>query len=332
MDRAKPRRSIQQTPAPRFQMMPSAEKTKLFILQTPSGSPLHLGPTSFRPTIELEGDHVVFAVSPESARAALTAVKRKDWKPSSDLAKVCANVADKLVLLGVNNVTDTLPPLLASLPGTLQTLINTSLTLAKSRGGANAAAPEAGRPAASSGMQPRGMAMGRGGRGGGPSMRGPAGAEGGASGGPSMRGPLGAEGAGGSRPPAIRAQSSTPGSPGESAIVFNIDAEKLPKASDLKSLVFPSTIAISVTDQDIRIVSREAFPDFAALVGALPMAAMMPRVQKMVEASTAADKGQTAGASTGTPPPGAPATAPPGGPAGKQAAPGGGVRKGRRAE
>ena len=68
-------------------------------------------------------------------------------------------------------------------------------------------------------------------------------------------------------PQAIAARAR-PGSPGESAIVFNIDAEKLPKASDLKSYLFPSTIAISVTDQDIRIVSREAFPDFASLVGA----------------------------------------------------------------
>jgi hypothetical protein len=339
-DRTKPRRSIQQTPAPRFQMMPSAEKAKLFILQTPSGSPLHLGPTSFRPTIELDGSHVVFAVSPEAARAALAAVKKKDWKPSSDLAKVCENVGDKLVLLGVNNVSDTLPPLLASLPGTLQTLINTSLTLAKSRDGSNAASPAAGQPGAPSGAQPRGMAMGRPGRGGGaagggPSMRGLAGAEG-AGGGPSTRGLTGAEGAsgaaGGYRPPGAGPQSGTPGSPGELAIVFNIDAEKLPKASDLKSHVFPSTIAISVTDQDIRIVSREAFPDFAALVGALPVAAMMPGVQAMVELSKAADKGQTQGASTGTPPSGTPAAAPPGGAAGKKAAAPGGRRKTRRDE
>jgi hypothetical protein len=332
-DRTKRRRSIQQTPAPRFQMMPSAGKAKQFILQTPSGSPLHLGPTSFRPTIEFDGDHVVFAVAPEAARAALTAVKRKDWKPSSDLAKVCENVADRLVLLGVNNVSDSLPPLLASLPGTLQTLINTSLALAKARDGANAAAPEAGRPAAPSGSQPRGMNLaraGRGGGGGGPSMRGPAGAEGAGGGGPSMRGPAGAEGGAGFRPPTPGTQSGTPGSPGEAALVFNIDAEKLPKASDLKSNVFPSTIAISVTDQDVRIVSREAFPDLAALVGALPVAAMMPGVQKLLDLSKAADKSQTAGASTGTPPPGAPSATTPGGPAGKKGAGPGGLRKNRR--
>ena len=114
-------------------MTPTSGKAKVYILDTPSGSPLQLGPKSFRPTIELDGSHVVFAVSPEAARAALTAVRRTDWKPPEDLAKVCENVGDKLVLLGVNDVSDTLPPLLASLPGTLQTLINTSLALAKAR-------------------------------------------------------------------------------------------------------------------------------------------------------------------------------------------------------
>ena len=63
-------------------MTPTAGKAKVYILQTPSGSPLTLGPKSFRPTIELDGDHVVFAVSPEAARGAFAAVKQKDWKPS----------------------------------------------------------------------------------------------------------------------------------------------------------------------------------------------------------------------------------------------------------
>jgi hypothetical protein len=319
-DRKKPRRSIQQTPAPRFQMMPTAGTAKLFMLQTPSGSPLHLGPTSFRPTIELDGDHVVFAVSPEAARAALTAVRRKDWKPSDDLAKACENVADKLVLLGVNNVSDTLPPLLASLPGTLQTLINTSLTLAKARGGTNAADAGAGRPAQPA-NQPPAETMGRSGRGAGMMVPGGPRGRGGASGG-------GQSGAG------IGSESTTPGSSGDAAMVFNIDAEKLPKSSDLKSYLFPSTIAISVTDQDIRIVSREAFPDLAALVGAVPIAAMMPGVQAMVDLSKLADKGQTPGAAgTGATQPNAPAATPPGGPAAKtKAAIPGGRRNNRRDE
>jgi hypothetical protein len=314
-DRTKPRRSIQQTPAPRFQMMPTAGTAKLFILQTPSGSPLHLGPTSFRPTIELDGDHVVFAVTPEAARAALTAVRRKDWKPSDDLTKACENVGDKLVLLGVNNVADTLPPLLASLPGTLQTLINTSLTLAKGKGGTNGADSSAARTAQPP-NQPGGETMARGGRSGGASGGMMVPGQGRGRGGPPLGGQSGAGGG---------SASSTPGSSGDAALVLNFDAEKLPKSGDLKSYLFPSTVAISVTEEDIQIVSRAAFPDLSALVGALPVAAMMPGVQAMVDLSKLADKSPTNGAAgTGTP---QPAATPPGGPAAKSKAATPGVRR-----
>ena len=43
-----------------------------------------------------------------------------------------------------------------------------------------------------------------------------------------------------------------------------------------------------MTDQDIRIVSREAFPDFASFFSALPAAGMMPGVQKLVDQSAKA--------------------------------------------
>ena len=220
---------------------------------------MHLGPKSFRPTIELDGNHVVFAVSPEAARAALAAVRRKDWKPSDDLAKVCENVADNLVLLGVNDVSDTLAALLASLPGTLQTLINTSLALAKAKArqsaDRHAERPNASQPASrpapagASGMRPS-VARRR---------------DAGAAAARAQPGKAGWRKSGGCGCRTARARRA---SAGDSAIVFNIDAEKLPKASDLKSYLFPSTLTISVTDQDIRIVSREAFPDFASLFGA----------------------------------------------------------------
>ncbi len=320
-DRNKPRRSIQSTPAPRFLMTATAGKAKVYILDTPSGSPLQLGPKSFRPTIELEGSHVVFAVSPEAARAALAAVRRKDWKPPENLAKVCENVADKLVLLGVNDVSDTLPPLLASLPGTLQTLINTSLALAKhATGGRTADTPASGPAAAIGEAQPRGRklwAVADGVRRRAASMR-------------VWRGgtrPVGDRGpAGGPRrmPPPLAAQSGTPASTTDSAIIFNIDAEKLPKAADLKSFLFPSTLSIAVTDQDIRIVSREAFPDFASFFSALPAAGMMPGVQKLVDQSTKAS------AATAAPAAAAPAAPSPPGGRGGPATKGGLPGRGRR--
>ncbi len=321
-DRTKSRRSVQ---PPRFLLTPTAGKAKVYILTTPSGSPLHLGPTSFRPTIELDGDHVVFAVSPEAARNALAAVRRKDWKPPDDLAKVFEGLADNLVLLAVNDVTDTLPPLLASLPGTLQTMINTSVALARAKAGAAGAdtgAAGTAPPATASTSRPPGPPLGGGRRGG---MAAPGGST-------SIAPSSGRPGGGGGPPNVSMAGNSgnsnaSGGSTGEPAIVFNIDAEKLPKASDLKSYLFPSTITISVTDQDIRIVSRQAFPDLASLVSAVPMLGMMPGASAIVDLSKLADASQAPGAAgTGSARPGAGgAAAGPGGqpPTSKGAGPGG---------
>ncbi len=46
-------------------------------------------------------------------------------------------------------------------------------------------------------------------------------------------------------------------------IQFKIDADKLPKADDLKTYLFASTLSVTVSDQDIRFVSRGAFPNLA---------------------------------------------------------------------
>ena len=81
------------------------------------------------------------------------------------------------------------------------------------------------------------------------------------------------------------ANPSAAGSTGDSAIVFNIDAEKLPKSADLKSYLFPSTLTISVSDQDVRIVSRGPFPDFSALISRESMAALVPALQSIFDAS-----------------------------------------------
>src|SRR5207302_5910176 len=70
--------------------------------------------------------------------SALKAVKRKDWKPSEDVQRACERVPSKLALLGIGDPREVLPPFLASLPGTLQTMINTAITLARSQAaGAN---------------------------------------------------------------------------------------------------------------------------------------------------------------------------------------------------
>jgi hypothetical protein len=311
-DRTKTRRPLQQTPAPRFEMTPTAGKAKVYSLTTPSGSPLHLGPASFRPTIHLDGDFVVFALTPDSARTALTAVRRKDWKPSDSLAKVCENAPDNMVVLAVSDVSETLPSVLASLPGTLQTMINTSVALAKSPGTTSPSEGQTSQPGSGGpgvAMEGRSRSSGPGGRGpSGPGGRGPGGPASGVSG--SMPGPGALPGGGIGNTPS---NSNAPGSSGESAIVFNIDAEKLPKPGDLKAHLFPSTLTISVSDQDIRIVSRGAFPDFSSLVRLAPIAGLMPAARSILDPSKVAGAGQTAGAAAQPASPGAPGASRPGG-------------------
>jgi hypothetical protein len=260
------RRSLNETRAPSFTLIPSTSEVKTFVLMTPTDSPIRFGPSNFRPTIQLDDKYVAFAVSPDAARAALAAVRRKDWKPSANLEKACADAPSKLVMLGVIDVAESLPSLLASLPGTLQTMINTSMAVAKATAGtgAKAAAGDGPRPGAGgAGPGPGGRPGGRGGM-----MR---------AGGPGAM-PTPPQGA------------TTPGGSGSdpSSFTFKIDADKLPKSSDLKPLVFPSMRSISVTNEDIRFVSRAAFPDLSVPIGLVPLAFVMPSIRAALDKLPAA--------------------------------------------
>jgi len=297
------RRRIEDTPAPHFQFTP-AEANSLansFVLLTPTNSPLRFGPPSFRPTIHLEGKYLAFSLSTDAARAAITAVKRKNWTPSANIQKATEHVPSKLMLLMVSDVAETLPSLLANLPGTLQTTINTSIALSRSQGSADqAGATGANRP----GAMAAGPRMGR--RGGpqtAPDPRG-GGAGPGAEGGPRSPGNFpGAPNSGGN-------------GPAEAAMIqFKIDADKLPKAEDLKSYLFASTLSVTVSDQDIRFVSRSAFPNLASPFGLVSMAVLMPALK-----SFTAGQAQQAGASNQPPAAGVPG----GPPGGQPQAPGGG--------
>ena len=162
-DRTKQRRIL----SPRFNPIPGQPNS--FVLMTPSDSKLRFGPSSFRPTILMEGKYVAFSLSTDAARAAAEAARRKDWKPSTEVTRACQTVPSNLIMLSVTDIADGLSSLLASLPGTLQTMINTSIALAKVR------ASGADRPPGAPGMAPgmaAGMARGMGGRGMGPGMSG----------------------------------------------------------------------------------------------------------------------------------------------------------------
>jgi hypothetical protein len=326
-DRSKSRRSLQQTPAPRFMLAPSTNDSKTFTLQTPAGSPLKFGPSSFRPTFFFDSDYVAFGVSPDAARAAVAAVRRKDWKPSPVLEQSLERLPEKLTMLGVSDVGDGLSSLLASLPGTLQTLVNTSIAMSKGKAAGDApggSATPAGNPAAAA----AGAAGGRrGGRGGGAPMPGPAAAGQGATGRP---GGLPSGGFGNPPPGSPNNGSAT----NDSMVVLKVDADKLPKAGDLKAHLFPSTYAISSSDAEIRFTLREAFPNLSVPIGLAPMAGMIPGLQPLIDrllpGQPPADAGTAAaGAKPGAPAAGAATTGQPANAkTGPAAAPGG--RRGGR--
>jgi hypothetical protein len=66
-------------------------------------------------------------------------------------------------------------------------------------------------------------------------------------------------------------------------VALKVEPDKLPKSSDLKAHLFPSTLSISVSEQDIRLVSRGAFPDLSLPIGLVPLAAVMPAMKSVVE-------------------------------------------------
>jgi hypothetical protein len=333
-DRTKPRRSLQQTPAPRFMLSPSTGDSRTFTLSTPSGSPLKFGPSSFRPTILFDSDYVAFGVSPDAARTALTAVRRKDWKPSASLEKAFENLPEKLTMFGVTDTSDSLASLLASLPGTLQTLVNTQIAMRKGKAAADKPAASAGAAAPGNTMsQAPGAAAGRrGGRAAGAPVPGVSGSAGQSA--PGRAGGLGPGGGFGNPTPGSSPGDSSSNS--DSMLVLKFDADKLPKSSDLKAQLFASTCAISSSESEIRFTLREAFPNLSIPVDLAPMAAMIPGFQSLVDrllpgavagaAEAAAADGAAAktGGATGSPAGGQPATSK----AAPAGAPGGG-RRGR---
>ena len=106
---------------------------------------MQFGPSSFRPTVQVEGKYVAFAIFPDAARGGSHGrAARTGSRPQ--LERACESLPSKLAALIVTDITDSLPSLLASLPGTLQTMINTSIALAKARAGDGQRAPDRASP------------------------------------------------------------------------------------------------------------------------------------------------------------------------------------------
>jgi len=121
-------------------------------------------------------------------------------------------------------------------------------------------------------------------------------------------------------------------------IQLKVDPTKLPKAEELKALMFPGTVAVVVDGTSIRLVSRESFPNIVGglSMGAIGGALLAPAVQVARDRARAAagvPPGQAAPEPVAGSPPGAAqppaaseAPAQPGGPRGprRMGRPGGG--------
>jgi hypothetical protein len=122
----------------------------------------------------------------------------------------------------------------------------------------------------------------------------------------------GRPGFGGPSAPAATGSPDTSTSANDAMITLKIDSDKLPKAADLKSQIFPSTLSVSVNGEEIRLVTRGAFPDLSWPIGMVTGAAMTPAVQKLLEqaqsqlGTSAATPNTTATAPAGAAQPGTP--------------------------
>src|SRR5208283_5051252 len=103
----------------------------------------------------------------------------------------------------------------------------------------------------------------------------------GMSGRPGFPGGFGAPGRSGAPGAPAPNTSAAAGGSQDAMIQLKVDPAKLPKAEELKALMFPATLAVVVDDTSIRLVSRESFPDVVSGLGmgAIGVALLAPAVQ-----------------------------------------------------
>ncbi|AMV36612.1 hypothetical protein [Planctomyces sp. SH-PL62] len=275
-------RAREEAAIPEFRLIPATggESARTYMFNVPTSSPLKTFPAGFKPTVRLEGNFVAVSTSPEAARLAVESLRRKPWTPAEDVAQALAKTPDDAVLLLYGDFRENNSAVLASLPGTLQTGINTAIALSErimnppepavaqpGRGPGYPGGP--GGPGAPnlpgiSSSSSRGM----------DSTSGPGGRNSSSMGMSSMRGSGGPGGPGG---PGGMAFGGQPGGPNAAPalsgadgtmIQIRVDPAHLPKSDELKALMFPSTTTVAVDDESIRIATHGAFPDVTALVGA----------------------------------------------------------------
>lgn len=234
-------RRREEAATPEFRLLPTTggETSRTYMLNVATSSPVKL-PPGFKPTVRLEGKFFVASTSPEAARAAMDAVKRKPWTPSEEVSRAVSKAPDPAVALLYGDFRDAASGVLASLPGTLQTSINSAIAaseaLMNSAAGGPGASPRPGPGGGSAAVGSDGMLL----------------------------------------PPGMAQEQPTPSSGTAPAMIqLRVDPSHLPKADELRALMFPSTTTVTVDDDSIRIVTRNAFPDSVALLG---MKGVLPAV------------------------------------------------------
>jgi len=198
-------------PSVEFRLTPG--ESKGYVLSVPQEMASTI-PATVRPTIRIGPKHLIIAISPEVARFASEA--KAGWTPAKEMAKAADGLSTNLKLLIVTDPRNTLPELLAALPGKIQQLAGAA-SLARM-------------------LQP--------GQGGAPAQ-----------------------------PPAV---ANPP------ALVLQVDAAKLPSADSIKALLFPSLFTVEATPDEIRLVSRDAFPSIGDPSGAVTqLSIFLPLLQSL---------------------------------------------------
>lgn len=246
---------------PKFNLIASPTGTRKFQLSTPTASKLRLGPAHFRPVIYMDGRYLVISASATTAEVAITALAQKGWKPSADVEKALAAVPDEVVSLAVLDPGQTTPSMLSSFPAMVQAQINSGIALSKVEVAEMPRSPMGAPSGPAAMMRGRDAMIPRHAKDADDvfiDFEGQAGGYGGAQGYP-----------GGPRP-AVPPQT----------IRLQVAPEQLPKAEEIKPLLFPTTVFITGDKDGLTVSQRSAFPEQIGIESnAMILGLMTPTIQ-----------------------------------------------------
>lgn len=264
-------------PAMEFRLSPGSGSDKVYTLNVPTALSSKMT-AGFRPSIRLSGKYLAIGTAGDVARVALEP-KAGAWKPGAELSAALSQLPRAVTALNVDDPRPTLPETLASLPATFQKGFNTAVLL--SRGQAPGTGP--------GGASPPGGIPGEEETPGGGKIRGgilnagppPGGSSGGAS---APQGGLPGE-PGFSAPEPGGQPGGNPGqvAGGPGLLQFQIDPETLPAAEELRSKLFPGVLLVTSDDREIKIVTRDAFPNLSSPANPILLGLALPSLRAASE-------------------------------------------------